>query len=299
MHFSYYSLLQNHLTLSAFVALTLAFIGMYVFKNNLVRFGVFFAAIILGIIAAHIELVGLGLILLFCALFYLSYEAKHKWVRRSAFIVVLAASMAIMLMPVPGINNWQAVRLYISDDAIAYTMRFTFDKALIGLFFIWFSAYSLANEGDWKRVLKTGFLCGLAAVVVLLPLSLVLGYVKFDFKPTPFFFLWALNNLLFVSLAEEAIFRGMIQQSLMNVMQHFAAGKWIALIISAALFGAVHYKGGSKYVLLAAIAGLFYGYAYMRTRKIEASVFTHFMVNSIHFIFFTYPALALAFEPSV
>ncbi len=296
MFFSYQTLMYYPLSLSAFVALTLSFICLYVFKNYFVRVGFFLAAIVLGIIAGHVELLGLGLILLFGALFYLSYHAKNKWVRRSLFIIVLSCSLAIMLAPVPGINNWQIVQLYITEDAIPYTMRFTFDKALIGLFFIWFSVYTLANEGQWKRVLKVGSLCGLAAIAVLLPLSFALGYVKFDLKLTPFFYLWALNNLIFVSIAEEAIFRGMIQQSLMNVWQNYAIGKWLALVISAMLFGAVHYKGGSKYMVLAGVAGLLYGYAYMKTRKIEASILTHFMVNSVHFVFFTYPALASAFE---
>jgi len=45
-------------------------------------------------------------------------------------------------------------------------------------------------------------------------------------------------------------------------------------------------------VVLAAVAGIVYGYAYEKTQRIEASILCHFGVNIIHFIFFTYPALA-------
>jgi membrane protease YdiL (CAAX protease family) len=45
-------------------------------------------------------------------------------------------------------------------------------------------------------------------------------------------------------------------------------------------------------VLLATIAGLFYGAAYLRTRRIEGAILTHFALNAAHFLAFTYPALA-------
>ena len=140
-------------------------------------------------------------------------------------------------------------------------------------------------------VLKTSAGLGLLAALVLIPLSVYLGYVKFEFKLTNFILLWMLNNLLFVCIAEEAIFRGMIQKFLMLRLQRFQTGRWIALFIAAVLFGLVHYQGGLNYMLLAAIAGCFYGYAFMKTDKIEASVLTHFIVNLIHFVGFTYPAL--------
>ncbi len=294
---SYQFLFQNHITLSAYVLLTVCFMTMYLFKNYYARFGVFLSALILGVIAGHIQLLGLMLIGLFGGVFYLSYQSKKKWVRRSAFIVTLAASLTIVLYGMPSIHNWHPItHYYLTNDAIPYSMHFTFDKSLIGLFFIWFSVYTLANEGRSKPVLKSGLLCGLAAIVVLLPLSFALGYVKFNLKLTNFFYLWAINNLFFVSFAEEALFRGMIMQSMMNLWQNHKLGKWLALIISAVLFGAAHYKGGHQYMLLAAVAGLFYGYAYMRTKKLEASILTHFMVNTVHFLFFTYPALQSAFD---
>ncbi len=42
---------------------------------------------------------------------------------------------------------------------------------------------------------------------------------------------------------------------------------------------------------LATIAGLFYGYAYWKTNRLEASILVHFGLNLIHFVAFSYPAL--------
>ncbi len=143
--------------------------------------------------------------------------------------------------------------------------------------------------------LKQGLLTGLAATIILIPASILLGYVKVDIKWTNFFFLFALHNLFFVCFAEEAIFRGFIQKYLMITLQNFKWGKWLALFIAALLFGLAHIKGGLVYAGLAAVAGLFYGYAFLKTNKIETSVITHFAVNIIHFVGFTYPALYTAF----
>jgi membrane protease YdiL (CAAX protease family) len=68
-------------------------------------------------------------------------------------------------------------------------------------------------------------------------------------------------------------------------------GKIIALVIASVLFGITHFLGGIMYVILCTIAGLFYGSAYLITGLIESSVITHFLVNVVHFIFFSYPAL--------
>lgn len=296
MDFNYHTLWQTPSTLIVFACLALSLIFCYLTKNKFIRVGCFLLALILGVWSKQLEWIGVGLLLFFGCMYYFSIHAKHKWWRQSAFLITLTMAIALMLIKVPGIHNWQVVsKIQISPDAIPYSMRFTFDKSLIGLFFLWFSVFSVANSGGWKKTLTTACLMGLLAVGILIPLSYALGYVRFEPNFTAFFFIWALNNLLFVSLAEEALFRGMIQKSLTLRWQHRAWGSWAALLITACLFGAAHYVGGIKYMLLAGVAGLLYGYAFMRTQRIEASVLTHFIVNSLHFLFFTYPALKSAF----
>jgi membrane protease YdiL (CAAX protease family) len=51
----------------------------------------------------------------------------------------------------------------------------------------------------------------------------------------------------------------------------------------------MHHHGGTIYVALSFIAGLFYGYAMMLTKRIEASIIVHFIVNLVHILMFTYP----------
>ena len=44
-------------------------------------------------------------------------------------------------------------------------------------------------------------------------------------------------------------------------------------------------------MVMVALAGMGYGFAYLKTRRIEAAVLVHFLVNFTHLLFFSYPML--------
>jgi len=63
-------------------------------------------------------------------------------------------------------------------------------------------------------------------------------------------------------------------------------GRYPALIGTAILFGLSHWNKRStgfnwQYVLLAAIAGVFYGRAWRAERRVGASAMTHAMVDTV------------------
>ena len=99
-----------------------------------------------------------------------------------------------------------------------------------------------------------------------------------------------MNNLLLVTLVEEALFRGYIQGGLSRRLKLLPYGQTIALLVAAVLFGLAHAAAGWKWVLLAGLAGIGYGLAY-RFGGLSAAITTHFGVNVLHFVFFTYPML--------
>ena len=133
-----------------------------------------------------------------------------------------------------------------------------------------------------------------ATLLAILALSLALGFVRFDPTPAPFqiFALWAWTNLFFTCIAEEAVFRGLLQRGLERALRRFRRGDLVALVAASVVFGVAHLAGGWRYVALSAVAGLGYGAAQQRTGRLEAAILTHFAVNFIHFLAFTYPALA-------
>lgn len=295
--FSYDYLFLDRLALATYTMFVITIVSFYWFKHAFIR-GVFvFILLLLALYAGRLEWFVIPGVILMGASFYYGLNGQRKAWRGICFSIALLFSIAVAMTRLPGIHNWPVLEKFIiTPDAIPYTMVFNLDKSLIGLFFIWFSVYSLANGGRRLPVLKTSGKVGVLAILALMPLAFYLGYVKFDFKLTSLFFLWAIHNLFFTCFAEEALFRGMIQRFLQFRLQTFRYGKWVSVVIAAILFGAVHYPGGLRYVLLATVAGVFYGYAFMKTEKIEASIAVHFFVNSVHFIFFTYPALKTALQ---
>ena len=65
----------------------------------------------------------------------------------------------------------------------------------------------------------------------------------------------------------------------------------MAWLIGALLFGVAHIAGGLHYVILATVAGLGYGWVYHKTQRVEACILLHVLLNTVHILFFTYPAI--------
>jgi membrane protease YdiL (CAAX protease family) len=67
-------------------------------------------------------------------------------------------------------------------------------------------------------------------------------------------------------------------------------GRNAALMVTAVLFGLSHFNKRSahfnwRYVVLAAIAGVFYGRAWRQERRVGASAVTHATVDSVWSLF--------------
>ena len=93
------------------------------------------------------------------------------------------------------------------------------------------------------------------------------------------------GTFLLVAIPEELFFRGILQ-SLLETRW----GPRSALVLSSVLFGLSHFRHGSafnwRYVLLASIAGIFYGRAWRAHRQIFAAIVTHTMVDVVWSLWF-------------
>jgi membrane protease YdiL (CAAX protease family) len=121
--------------------------------------------------------------------------------------------------------------------------------------------------------------------------ALLLGVIAWAPKWPDAAWLWLLNNLLLVTLVEEALFRGYIQGGLSRYFKNLAQGENLALLLASLVFGLAHAGAGWQWVLLASLAGVGYGLAY-RFGGLAAALATHFGLNVLHFGLFTYPMLA-------
>lgn len=90
-----------------------------------------------------------------------------------------------------------------------------------------------------------------------------------------------LFTFTFIAIPEELFFRGWMQ----NLLER-RLGRTPSLLITAVLFGLSHFNKRAvhfnwRYVLLATIAGFFYGRAWRRDRRVGASAITHACVDTI------------------
>jgi len=90
---------------------------------------------------------------------------------------------------------------------------------------------------------------------------------------------------LFIAVAEELFFRGMLQ----NLLEKSLGNKYTARGITSVIFGLSHIHHGFpnwRYVIMASIAGWFYGTAWHNRRSIVSASVTHAMVDALwrHFL---------------
>ncbi len=213
--------------------------------------------------------------------------------RIAAIITSLSLTAGLMAHLLPGFNNPEVIASHrITPDALPYRLFLNFDKASAGLLFLALCRPLLFRTGDFRVMFARATPVAAGLIGVLLVTALAAGYVRFEPKFPPEAWLWLWANLCLTCMAEEAVFRGFIQAQLQRAWRHRRDGEWWALSVAAVLFGLVHAGGGPTYVVLATLAGVGYGWVFLRTERIEASILTHFALNAVHFLGFTYPALA-------
>lgn len=132
---------------------------------------------------------------------------------------------------------------------------------------------------DWKT--------GLRELIFFAPLVIALGLALGFIHPHPgvpsaagAVLRW-LEIFFFVAVPEELFFRAWVQ----NLLER-RVGRRAALLIASVLFGLSHFNKRSahfnwRYVILATIAGIFYGRAWREQRRVPASTITHTFVDWI------------------
>ncbi len=228
-------------------------------------------------------------ILLFYALVIMYSKYSSKW-KTLLWVLVFFLGLALELHLIPGFKNlliWNKIQL--TPDATPFTLYLNFDKTIVGVIILGLTL-NLANTGvEWKALLKQVAFKLPIIIFIILILTIAFGYTKFEPKLPHDLWIWMVSNLLFTCVAEEGLFRGFFQESLSQLKYKYS--NYIAILVPAISFGIIHYPGGIKYVILATVAGVLYGWVYKITKRIEASILTHFLLNLTHILLFTYPAL--------
>lgn len=147
--------------------------------------------------------------------------------------------------------------------------------------------YALGWGKGWALYTAGSFA---AFACIAIPLGITLHFIQFapQWNKWTSFLGLSIAILIFTAWPEELLFRGLLQNFLSRASKSELAGWWTA----SALFGFSHItKTGSlnwRYVVLATIAGIFYGWTWRKTGSIFASALVHGAVDTVwHFFFRT------------
>ena len=134
--------------------------------------------------------------------------------------------------------------------------------------------------GLGPRDLRLAAIATAVFAIVGIPIGLATGFLQWNPRLDAVRLAVApIAIYLATGVPEEFLFRGLIQNALER-----AIGR-AALPIASIIFGLAHLPD-LRYVLLATLAGLAYGWVYQATRRITASAVTHALVDWIWVLLF-------------
>ncbi|PHM74721.1 CPBP family intramembrane glutamic endopeptidase [Xenorhabdus kozodoii] len=211
-------------------------------------------------------------------------SGNHTGLKIMIELLLLISSISLFMHYIPGFHNLKYLdKVQTGPLSAPFSMYFNFDKALLP-FILMFCMPTLFIRKPLVNAPAHGWALLIAAMPALLGLATVLGGLSVELHLPNWFPVFAIVNLFFVSLAEEALFRGYIQQKLSQWMNPY-----LALVIASLLFGIPHFMGGGLLMIFSTLAGLIYGLTWLWSGRLWVAVAFHFSFNLMHLLFFTYP----------
>ncbi len=223
---------------------------------------IFGFSLILAFVSHIANSIAILSILLFYALVSMYSKCIFKW-KYILWVLIFLLGLALQLHLIPGFKNlliWNKIQL--TSDAIPFTLYLNFDKTIVGLIILGLTLNLANTRIEWKALLKQVAFKLPIIIFIILILTIVFGYIKFEPKLPHDLWIWVVSNLLFTCVAEEGFFRGFFQESLSQLKYKYSDS--IAVLVPAIFFGIIHYPGGIKYVILATAAGALYGFWYIK-----------------------------------
>ncbi|MFZ6654673.1 CPBP family intramembrane glutamic endopeptidase [Undibacterium sp. TJN19] len=252
-------------------------------------------AIFAGVLALTVGLIlptAAAVLLILALLLWVTVKVSLPFPLR-VFAGALALFVALMLAmhKVPGFHNILLLdKIRLTDDALPFTLYANFDKGMVAYLLLRMFCQRASSFKEFIVDGKRSAVPAIMTLTVLIALGLVTQFFRFHPKLPEATLLFMAVNLFFTCVAEEAFFRGLIQELIYRLGNKPVFG-YLAILVSAILFGLAHLGGGIQYAALATVAGLGYAIVYHQSRRLEWAILTHAAFNLCHFVLFTYPRL--------
>ncbi|PTY36030.1 hypothetical protein BGP77_01530 [Saccharospirillum sp. MSK14-1] len=276
------------LPFALFYSLALVLLGLA--QHHRLRYGgaalVLFVAALIGYTGWAFFAVALSYVLLTA---WMHLKPAPLWLMIARGVLWFGLSALLFAHAVPGYQGLVVITdTAVKTNSIASSLYFNHDKVLVAWSLMAFVPL-FRSSLDTRPLPNTALTIAALSTVTALPLLLAAASGLIDWQPAvpAVFWIFACANLLNTCLAEELLFRGVVQRWL-----HRHLGPWPALLLAATLFGLAHLAGGWTYVAVVTLAGLAYGLAYLWTGRLIWSVLMHWLLNLTHLLLFTYPLTA-------
>jgi CAAX protease family protein len=176
-----------------------------------------------------------------------------------------------------------------TDLHYAFAQLLAIDAGIIA-FAIWHGTPNIGYCFESNRsIIGTSILSFLIFSVVAIPLGFKIGFIHYTFQSSklPSVPILFAGILFMTAIPEEFLFRGLIQ----NWIEKVTSSRMLSLLFASIVFGASHLNNGPpipnyRYFLMASIAGVFYGWAWQRTRSLVSSGLVHALVDTVWSVFF-------------
>ncbi len=265
-------------TLLAFLFLILSLVSVWI-KRTPLLWGLLLAlSMLFGWMGGNVDLLGISLIAGLTLLWFL-YRWKPYFV---LFIILIAAGFIFSMKILPGFTPYR------------FTSRFAIglEGPITGLLPLALIVPLARTKTDWLKALL-GLIYGCVGIAILALVAVKVGVVHWQWKLPPLAYERFIVNFFLTCIAEEAFFRGFIQNRLCGYFQKASFSKGYALLITSTLFTVKHLIWSPDIATLGFVflASLLYGGVYLMSKRIESAIVTHFLLNFIHMTFFSYHAL--------
>ena len=177
---------------------------------------------------------------------------------------------------------------FLDHAFLPYPLCLSFSKAFVGLALLGWVVPTLSLSKGITKPLGPPVGLALIGAAVLGSLFFLLNPSLWNFHLSFSFFPWAISTLFFVVIPEEALLRGFLQKELVQWMGGNTKSQICAIAITACIYPLFHLSWASDLSLLfpTFAAGLTYALLYQITKLVETSIACHFLVASIHYLFF-------------
>ncbi len=267
--------------------------SLWIFDKK--KFAIF--AIVTSVMCAMLtSVINLKGLFIICAYFFanfLFFRCKvNPFSKTMLGIMIFAMAWILASHMIDGFISWQIVNQeQISTNGEKYSLYLTLDKVIAGVGILVFALTPIRRVKHIKHMLIGMLPTTLLSVSIIAIAGLMLKVVSFDPKFPELWATWIVVSLLVHCVAEEAIFRLFLQGGIQNLLSSFKYAPIISILVASIGYTVYMMPQPTNFLGAIFVGNMFFGYIFYKTQRIEASILLHFLVNFIHFFFFTYPLL--------